>query len=179
MLTADQIARYDADGFLVLPEFVSLDDCARLRARANEIVEGWEPSEERSVFTTNQQERVSNGEFLASGASTWCFFEEEAFDSDGVLTQAKELSINKIGHAQHDTDDEFERFAYNPALGEVARDVGMLDPLALQSMYIFKQPRIDTVRLGRWRVWGLTPCLLRSARRFTRSLLRRHELYVR
>ena len=142
MLTPDQIARYDADGFLVLPNFVSLDDCARLRARANEIVEGWEPSEERSVFTTNQQERVSNGEFLASGASTWCFFEEEAFDPDGVLTQAKELSINKIGHAQHDTDDEFERFAYNPALGEVARDVGMLDPLALQSMYIFKQPRI-------------------------------------
>ena len=44
VLTPDQIARYDADGFLVLPNFVSLDDCARLRARANEIVEGWEPS---------------------------------------------------------------------------------------------------------------------------------------
>jgi phytanoyl-CoA hydroxylase len=142
VLTTDQIARYDADGFLVLPDFVSLDDCARLRTRANEIVEGWEPSQERSIFTTNQQERVSNGECLASGASTWCFFEEEAFNSDGVLVQAKELSINKIGHAQHDTDDEFKRFAYNPAIGKVAREVGMLDPLALQSMYIFKQPRI-------------------------------------
>ena len=142
VLTTDQIARYDADGFLVLPDFVSLEDCARLRTRANEIVEGWEPSQERSIFTTNQQERVSNGEFLASGASTWCFFEEEAFNSDGVLVQAKELSINKIGHAQHDTDDEFKRFAYNPAIGKVAREVGMLNPLALQSMYIFKQPRI-------------------------------------
>lgn len=142
VLNSDQIARYEADGFLVLPDFVSLDDCARLRKRANEIVEEWEPSEERSIFTTNQQERVSNGEFLASGASTWCFFEEEAFNSDGVLVQAKELSINKIGHAQHDTDDEFKRFAYNPAIGEVAREVGMPDPLALQSMYIFKQPQI-------------------------------------
>lgn len=142
VLTADQIAQYDADGFLVVPDFVSLDACAQLRTRANEIVEAWEPSEERSVFTTNQQERVSNGEFLASGASTWCFFEEEAFGPDGELTQPKELSINKIGHAQHDTDDVFARFAYNPALGEVARDIGMPDPLALQSMYIFKQPRI-------------------------------------
>ncbi len=142
VLTAEQIAQYDADGFLVIPDFVSADACAALRARANEIVDAWEPSEERSVFTTNQQERVSNGEFLASGASTWCFFEEEAFGSDGDLTQAKELSINKIGHAQHDTDDEFEKFAYNPLLGEVARDIGMVDPLALQSMYIFKQPRI-------------------------------------
>ncbi len=142
VLTAEQIARYDADGFLVLPDFVSLDDCARLRTRANEIVAAWEPSEQRSVFTTNEQERVSNSEFLASGASTWCFFEEDAFGADGELTQPKELSINKIGHAQHDTDDEFRSFAFDTGLGDVARDIGMSEPLALQSMYIFKQPRI-------------------------------------
>jgi phytanoyl-CoA hydroxylase len=106
------------------------------------MVEAWEPSEERSVFTTNEQERISNGEFLASGSTTWCFFEEDAFGPDGELTQPKRLSINKIGHAQHDLDDEFERFAYQPRLAEVADDLGMVDPLALQSMYIFKQPLI-------------------------------------
>ena len=84
----------------------------------------------------------SNGEFLASGSTTWCFFEEGAFDPDGELTQPKQLSINKIGHAQHDLDDEFERFAYQPALAEVAADIGLVDPLALQTMYIFKQPLI-------------------------------------
>jgi phytanoyl-CoA hydroxylase len=121
---------------------VSVDDCQRLRTRALEIVDAWEPSEQRSVFTTNEQERSSNSEFLASGASTWCFFEERAFGSDGELTQPKELSINKIGHAQHDLDDEFERFAYNPRLADVAHDLGLDDLLALQSMYIFKQPHI-------------------------------------
>ncbi len=94
------------------------------------------------MFTTNEQERISNGEFLSSGSSTWCFFEEEAFGPDGELTQPKELSINKIGHAQHDLDDEFETFAYNPDVAEVAADIGLADALALQSMYIFKQPRI-------------------------------------
>ena len=69
-------------------------------------------------------------------------FEEEAFGPDGELTQPKALSINKIGHAQHDLDDEFERFAYDPRLAEVADDVGLVDPRALQSMYIFKQPHI-------------------------------------
>jgi len=142
VLTTDQITAYNADGFLVLPDFASLDACSRLRKRANEIVNAWEPSQERSVFTTNQQERVSNSEFLASGAATWCFFEEEAFNPEGELSQQKNLSINKIGHAQHDTDDEFAKFAFDPRLGEVASDVGMTDPLALQSMYIFKQPRI-------------------------------------
>ncbi len=142
MLSVEQIESYQRDGFLVLADFVSADACQRLRTRALEIVHEWEPSEERSVFTTNEQERTSNGEFLASGSSTWCFFEEEAFGPDGELTQPKELSINKIGHAQHDLDDEFRRFAYNPDIAEVAADIGMADALALQSMYIFKQPRI-------------------------------------
>jgi len=142
VLSVDQIESYHRDGFLVLPDFVSLEACRRLRERALAIVDAWEPSQERSVFTTNEQERSSNGEFLASGSGTWCFFEEEAFGPDGELTQAKELSINKIGHAQHDLDDEFGRFAYNPDIAEVAADIGMADALALQSMYIFKQPRI-------------------------------------
>jgi phytanoyl-CoA hydroxylase len=106
------------------------------------MVDEWEPSEHRSVFTTNEQERASNREFLDSGATTWCFFEEAAFGPDGELTQPKELSINKIGHAQHDLDDEFEHFAYNADLAVVADDLGLIDPLALQSMYIFKQPLI-------------------------------------
>jgi phytanoyl-CoA hydroxylase len=105
-------------------------------------VDGWEPSDVRTVFTTNEQERTSNREFLDSGSTVWCFFEEDAFGPDGELTQPKELSINKIGHAQHDLDDEFERFAYQPRLAEVADDLGLVDALALQSMYIFKQPHI-------------------------------------
>ncbi len=142
VLDQDQVASFHRDGFVVVPDFVSVGDRRRLRDRAIGMVEEWEPSETRTVFTTNEQERVSNGEFLASGATTWCFFEEGAFDADGELTQPKELSINKIGHAQHDLDDEFERFAYQPRLAEIAADIGLVDPLALQSMYIFKQPLI-------------------------------------
>ena len=142
MLSKDQIETYQRDGFLVVDDFVPPRSRARLRERAVEIVDAWEPSEQRSVFTTNEQERVSDGEFLASGSSIWCFFEEDAFGPDGELTQPKELSINKIGHAQHDLDDEFERFSYDPRLAEITTDIGLVDALALQSMYIFKQPHI-------------------------------------
>ncbi|NND74991.1 MAG: phytanoyl-CoA dioxygenase family protein [Ilumatobacter sp.] len=142
MLTAEQRAAYQRDGFVVLPDFASPDACARLRRRAVEIVDAWEPSALRSVFTTNEQTRSSNREFLDSGSGTWCFFEEDALGPDGELTQPKELSINKVGHAQHDLDDEFDGFSRDPRLAEVAADIGLHDPLALQSMYIFKQPRI-------------------------------------
>ena len=142
VLSDDQVERYERDGYLAIEGFASWDACAALRQRAIEIVDGWEPTSERTVFTTDQQERTSNREFLDSGASTWCFFEADAFDGHGELRQDKQLSINKIGHAMHDLDPVFESFSYTPELAEVAEGIGMVDPLAVQSMYIFKQPRI-------------------------------------
>jgi phytanoyl-CoA hydroxylase len=71
-----------------------------------------------------------------------CFFEEEAFDADGQLKQAKALSINKIGHAMHDLDPVFEAFTRDAKLAAVARDLGLAQPQVWQSMYIFKQPGI-------------------------------------
>ncbi len=97
---------------------------------------------ERTVFTTDEQERHSNREFLSSGGHIWCFFEDGALDDSGELTRPKELAINKIGHAQHDLDPVFEAFSYTDELAGVAADIGLADALALQSMYIFKQPGI-------------------------------------
>lgn len=142
VLTDRQVQQFHDDGFCVVEDFVPVDACAELRERAIDLVEAWEPGTQRTVFTTDEQERSSNLEFLDSGSRIWCFFEADAFGPDGELRQAKQLSINKIGHAQHDLDPVFERFTYTPQLAEVAHDIGMSDPLALQSMYIFKQPGI-------------------------------------
>ncbi len=142
VLSPAQIDQYQRDGFLVIADFSSVAACSALRARANDIVDAFAPTERRTIFSTNEQDRISNGEFLASGNGTWCFFEEEAFAADGSLRQDKSLSINKIGHAVHDLDPVFESFSYTPELAAVATDIGLTDALALQSMYIFKQPHI-------------------------------------
>ena len=128
LLTDGQIADYERDGFLVVPDFAGAAACADLRAAAERIVADFHPTAERTMFTTKEQERVSNGEFLSSGGRVWCFFEE-----DGE-------HVNKIGHAMHDLDAAFERFSYTPELADVATDIGLVDALALQSMYIFKHP---------------------------------------
>lgn len=136
------IARYDADGFLVLEDFVSRESCLELKQRAEDILGDFDPDRHRSTFTTNEQSRHTDREFIESAQGIHCFFEEEAFDENGQLAQPKELSINKIGHALHDLDPVFEAFSYSPELAAVAHDIGLVDPLALQSMYICKQPRI-------------------------------------
>jgi len=142
VLSIDQLAAYHRDGFVVVEEFVPPAVCEQLQARAEEIVEAFEPTEQHTVFTTDEQERASNREFLDSGAGIWCFFEAEAIGPDGRLVTDKARSINKIGHAMHDLDPVFEAFSYTRELAEIAADLGLTDPLALQSMYIFKQPHI-------------------------------------
>jgi phytanoyl-CoA hydroxylase len=142
VLTTEQIERFHADGFVVVPDVVDAARCAALRERAVGLVDDWEPSGARTVFTTDEQERASNAEFLSSGGRIWCFFEEEAVARDGSLRRPKQLGINKIGHAMHDLDPVFERFTYTPELAAIAADVGLTDALVLQSMYIFKQPGI-------------------------------------
>src|SRR5256885_5425384 len=142
ILNKDQLSAYDREGFIVLKGFVSPEACVRLRGRAVELVRDFDPSGVVSIFSTHEQTRTSDDYFLQSGDQIRCFFEEHAFNPEGTLKQSKEQSINKIGHALHDLDPVFDRFSRTPQIEKLVASLGFIKPLLLQSMYIFKQPRI-------------------------------------
>jgi phytanoyl-CoA hydroxylase len=141
-LNPEQLAAYDRDGFLVLEDFVDQSACDSLRARAEELVRAFDPAGVVSIFSTHEQTRTSDDYFLESGDKIRFFFEENAFLPDGTLRQSKEQSINKIGHALHDLDPVFDSFSRTAEIKRLVFDLGITEPLMLQSMYIFKQPRI-------------------------------------
>jgi phytanoyl-CoA hydroxylase len=142
MLTPQQQAQYQHDGYLVLPNFKTPADMAALRQRASAIVDAFDPSESVAIFTTQEQSRHVDDYFMGSASKVRCFFEEEAFDAQGKLRQSKALSINKIGHALHDLDPVFDGFSRAPGMAALAADLGLVQPQIWQSMYIFKQPGI-------------------------------------
>ncbi len=140
-LSPTQLARWERDGFLVVPDAIDPAWCDRLVERAEALVAGFDPTTV-SVFSTHEQTRTSDEYFLASGDRISYFFEEDAFGPDGSLRHGLAGSINKIGHALHDLDPTFDAFSRQPALAEAAQAIGITEPLLLQSMYIFKSPHI-------------------------------------
>ena len=143
-LTDAQVRAFHADGFLVVPDFVSEERCLQLRQRAMSLAEQNVPSpEEATVFTADgKPQHTTDDYFLTSGEKIRCFFEKDAFDEHGNLCAQPHLALNKLGHAMHDLDPIFDSFSRTSDLSDVSADIGMRDPLLLQSMYIFKQPHI-------------------------------------
>lgn len=142
MLDADPLAAWQRDGYLVWPGFKAPADLEAVRARSRAIVEAFEPGADAAVFSSRERSRLAGQALIESADQVRCFFEEEAFDANGKLAVPKAQAINKIGHALHDRDPVFERFSRDPRLAALAQDLGLAAPLLMQSMLIFKQPRI-------------------------------------
>jgi len=145
MLSTEQKQHYTKHGYLVCDQLFSEIQMQALQAEASKIVESFDPQSSRAIFTTQDQSMTRDDYFLTSGDKVRCFFEEDAFDDNGQLKQAKSLSINKIGHALHSLNPLFKAFSHDPRIAAIARDLGVKEPQIRQSMYIFKQPKIGGV----------------------------------
>jgi phytanoyl-CoA hydroxylase len=141
-LTDEMLDVYDKAGVILLRDFVSAKACKALRQRALELVDDFDPEAVRSVFSTTRQTQLDDTYFIESGDKIRFFLEEDAFDESGTLKQPKQDSLNKIGHAMHDLDPVFDRFSRSPELAKVVESLEFEEPAIIQSMYIFKPPRI-------------------------------------
>ena len=52
---------------------------------------------------------------------------------------------NKVGHAIHDMETFYQRFAYNSVFSKILQTIGYKNPVCVQSMFIYKNPKIGAV----------------------------------
>ena len=136
------VEAYGRDGFLVLEGFATPEICALMRARVEDLIEAFDPDENRVAFSAAGQSHAAEDYFRGSGDKVRFFVEEGAVAADGGLDRPKARAVNKIGHALHDLDPVFAPFSRDPRLAETCADLGLADPALAQSMVICKQPEI-------------------------------------
>ena len=141
-LNKEMLNFWNNNGYLIIEDFKTHKECDELINRSKELIEEQDFNNQQSVFDTVSQSHNDDNYFLESGDKIRFFFEEKAnLDEENVKTN-KQYIVNKIGHALHDLDDKFIAFSKNEQLDQIAKAIGFQDPLLLQSMYIFKQPKI-------------------------------------
>ncbi|XP_077442439.1 phytanoyl-CoA dioxygenase domain-containing protein 1 isoform X1 [Vanacampus margaritifer] len=141
------VQKYTEDGYVVLDQLLTPGECDELRQRMSEIVEGMDvPAHCRTTFSTSHHEQLKeqgNADyFITSGDKIRFFFEKGVFDDKGEFVVAKHRSLNKVGHALHAYEPLYRKVTHSAKVQGIARKLGLIHPVILQSMYIFKQPGI-------------------------------------
>jgi len=144
---SDFLTKFQSDGYLVIENFNTSSACDLLMQRAKELAEAYQPTQDKSIFQTDQQTKTSDDYFLNSGDKIAFFFEKDAVDSIGDLKQDKDVytSLNKIGHALHDLDPVFHDFSRSSQMRQLTKELALDQQLLIQSMMIFKHARIGGV----------------------------------
>ncbi|XP_034649363.1 phytanoyl-CoA dioxygenase domain-containing protein 1 isoform X2 [Trachemys scripta elegans] len=130
-VTEEQIQQFHEDGFLVLEEFFTTEECDAMKEQMHKIIAKMDvPPHCRTEFSTNEEEQLqaqgSADYFLTSGDKIRFFFEKGVFDEKAL----------------HAYDPIFKQITHSSKVQELGRKLGLEKPVIVQSMYIFKQPGI-------------------------------------
>lgn len=172
-LTPEQVAFFNANGYLVIERWWDAPTVAKLKAEGDRLLDEYELPAKATIFTTDEQTRTSDAYFLRSGGNISYFFEKGAFNAAGELVIPKQQAINKIGHALHELNPVYRAVSLeDPRVAAIFRTLGYEHPVVPQSMLICKpagiggevRPHVDGAFLytepqsclGLW--WPLEHC---------------------
>jgi len=72
------------------------------------------------------------------------FFEASAVGENGELLVDSKIALNKVGHALHWLNPTFKKYTFCEKVKETCFQLGLVEPVIVQSMYIFKNPGVGS-----------------------------------
>lgn len=133
---------FERDGFACVENFLTEEEVMELRDESTRLIyKALEEQKERPIFTPKL---MSNSQYyIESGEKVSFFYEEKAFDpKTNELVVPKEESLAKIAHALHYPNKVFRKATTSEKVKAVYKEIGYKDPTIVQSMVIFKNPKV-------------------------------------
>jgi len=150
-LTNAHLDQFEKDGYLVLDDFYTKDQCTQMYEEAGKIIE--------NVIANEELESVPVFPFVSKGSvpseSDFDYFQKSAGDAKlflnkheftmdphahaAKIAQVLRKRANRIGHALHAKDDTFKQVTFNPNVQQVVKKIGFTKPIVCQSMYLLTQ----------------------------------------
>lgn len=146
VISNEQIEKFQRDGYAVVEDFLSDSEIEALKAECHQLVEDMNPEEHSTVFSAVRQSHRDDY-FMNSCDRIGFFYEDGALDANGKLTVDKHVSLNKIGHALHLLCPASRAAVFNERVKGILKKLSFDDPVIVQSMFIFKPPRLGGVVL--------------------------------
>ncbi|CAH2035364.1 unnamed protein product, partial [Iphiclides podalirius] len=136
----------DQDGYVVLEDFLLPTECDELVAVATDFTKEVADTNPKPIFSTvdADQLQLKDKYFVDSSDKISFFFEAEAVDANGDLKVDPSVSLNKVGHALHFLHPIFRCYTYSERVKRVCKELGLVKPSVVQSMYIYKNPGIGS-----------------------------------
>lgn len=134
---------FHRDGYAVVENFLNNDEIEALRKESLRLTveESLDECHTAQIFDLDHM--VSSQYYLGSGERIRYFFEKDAFDMETEeLVGPIETSIAKIAHAVHALNPIFKEISTSKKVQQVFKAIGYAEPTILQSMVIFKNPRV-------------------------------------
>ena len=155
---SDRCRTFDELGYLLIPQFATSEEVQSMKIEMVRLVQNeWFPGgkDTTAVFRTDDKQIQAQGHsdyFLDSADRIHYFAEVDAVDpTTGALkpeylsnknnTKNKIRALNKAGHGLHlqQNSSAFASYTTSSKVGSLLRELGWVDPVVPQSMYIFKQ----------------------------------------
>lgn len=141
-LDFSQIAHYQNEGFLVIQNFVSEAECDDLHLQALKIINEHGLSMSAEVFQSLSKGISQEMHYFSKATNLCIFFYEKAFSADGRLCLPLDTAVTKISHALHDINPVFSAFSRQDKIAALLLDLGLSNPLLVQSMMIYSDLRL-------------------------------------
>ena len=147
-LSPNQLHRFHEDGYLLIENFLTDAECDSLKDACSRIIKEADFSTiPKVIFDTVEHKQATEEYFIRSADKVRFFFEEGVFTEDGKLNCPKDKSLNKIGHALRNLVPEFKEVTLSDKVKGIVKSLQIKKPTVIQSMYIFKQPKVGGVVL--------------------------------